>query len=631
MMSIQQLVNQLKNSNQDFEFYPTTNTMIDVINERLSKIVFDNDMQHLVDLEKNRRILNILDIGAGDGATLNKFHSYRYEINRFAIEKSSILRERWDNKILLMGTDFQQVSLTDKNMDIVFCNPPYSSYEEWAARIIREATCSAIYLILPKRWRNSRIIQRALNIRGLSEAFSNIDALEKGNHNHQMKSLGDFDFLEAEREARAKVEIVEILFNCNCYIITTHVKYSCSFQEQFASYFKAEQLKFESAKNAFKSPVLDYFSSGRLHLDNSPKTENNNVEESENSNSQADLFDMPEPEEKPFSLLDLVQEYEQESIRITQTFKSISTLSPDLCALLDIDVNVCSRKLLDRLRELKKVYWEAVLFYYKPIQERLLSSYKQKLLGVLMMSNLDFTLDNIYATTIRVIQNSSKYIDDQMLDMFDKLANKNNIKSYKSNEKLFSQNKFRYMGTDDDFYYTGAIKNKEISHYQLEYRLVKPNYGAIDYSNHLSYEVVSFLYDLKIIAENFSCFSFAEDFFHQLGKGVFYYGELYTLNCFYKGQEAIFLKFRLYRNGNIHLFLHHAFLLKMNVRVGYLRGWIKNTQEAMDDIHIDKKAMKEHGVDMNQVESIVNEAIHINNQTMLLNNSSLLPMLPNKY
>ena len=277
------------------------------------------------------------------------------------------------------------------------------------------------------------------------------------------------------------------------------------------------------------------------------------------------------------------------------------------------------------------MYWKAVLFYYKPIQERLLSSYKQKLLASLMMSNLDFTLDNIYATTIRVIQDSSKYIDEQMLDMFDKLANKNSIKAYKSNEKLFSQNKFRYIGEideDDNFYYTGGIKNKNMSHYQLEYRLIKPNFGSIWCRNKLSFNTIEFLNDLKIIAENFSGFSFVEDFFQRLDKGVFCYGEPYTLNCFYKGQETIFLKFRLYQNGNVHLFLHPVFLLKMNVRVGYLRGWIKNTQEAMDDIHVDKKIMKEHGVDFNQAESIINEAIHINHQTMLLNNTQATLLLP---
>jgi hypothetical protein len=46
----------------------------------------------------------------------------------------------------------------------IFCNPPYSEYEEWVSKILNEAS-GVVYLVIPDRWVNSAKIQEALKYR----------------------------------------------------------------------------------------------------------------------------------------------------------------------------------------------------------------------------------------------------------------------------------------------------------------------------------------------------------------------------------------------------------------------------------------------------------------------------------
>ena len=44
---------------------------------------------------------------------------------------------------------------------------------------------------------------------------------------------------------------------------------------------------------------------------------------------------------------------------------------------------------------------------------------------------------------------------------------------------------------------------------------------------------------------------------------------------------------RAYYNGNLHLKLNQAFLAKMNVQFGKLKGWVKSPKEAADEMGVD--------------------------------------------
>ena len=71
-MRTSQIVESIKQENQDFEFYPTTDEIINVIKVNLYGY-------------------SILDIGAGNGATLDKLASSD-KWKKYAIEKSSMLQ-----------------------------------------------------------------------------------------------------------------------------------------------------------------------------------------------------------------------------------------------------------------------------------------------------------------------------------------------------------------------------------------------------------------------------------------------------------------------------------------------------------------------------------------------------------
>ncbi|KKN25370.1 hypothetical protein LCGC14_0885300 [marine sediment metagenome] len=152
----------LKENGEDFEFYPTTDDMIRAVFAAAGSFG------------------SMLDIGAGDGRVLEKIHKLKISrakkdkydffgsLDKYAIEKSLVLIENMPPDISIVGTDFLLQALIDKKVDLVFCNPPYSQYEAWAVKIIKEANAKTVFLIIPDRWKDSKLIKRALEQRNAS-------------------------------------------------------------------------------------------------------------------------------------------------------------------------------------------------------------------------------------------------------------------------------------------------------------------------------------------------------------------------------------------------------------------------------------------------------------------------------
>lgn len=98
-----------------------------------------------------------------------------------------------DRDIFVVGSDFKEQTLIDKKVDIVFSNPPYSEYLDWAVKIITEANASIVYLVIPERWSSQDQIIEAV-------------AARKG----ECGVIGKYDFLSADRRARAVVNVVRV-------------------------------------------------------------------------------------------------------------------------------------------------------------------------------------------------------------------------------------------------------------------------------------------------------------------------------------------------------------------------------------------------------------------------------------
>lgn len=134
-MTVAAVVRELKDRSEDFEWYPTTDTMVDIIKSDMLNYFHDYEGPW----DKKVKILSridVLDCGAGDGRVLSKLSNGG---NKYAIEKSKTLINLMPEDIFIIGTDFFQSTLIDKKVKVLFCNPPYSEYAQWAEKIITEA------------------------------------------------------------------------------------------------------------------------------------------------------------------------------------------------------------------------------------------------------------------------------------------------------------------------------------------------------------------------------------------------------------------------------------------------------------------------------------------------------------
>ena len=168
---IKKVVAELKQTGEDFEFYPTTDAMLRKVKQWSTK----NN--------------TILDIGCGQARLKSYFEDSTY----FAIEKSQVLISKLPADVFVLGTDFNNCTLIDKQVDMIFCNPPYSEFEDWTLRIIKEGNFREAFLIIPQRWKDNKEINQAIEQMKIS--FDVIDST---------------DFLDADRQARAKVDIIKL-------------------------------------------------------------------------------------------------------------------------------------------------------------------------------------------------------------------------------------------------------------------------------------------------------------------------------------------------------------------------------------------------------------------------------------
>jgi hypothetical protein len=173
------LVESVKEADQDFEFYPTTERMVQVISRHLDKYAS-----------------SLLDIGAGDGRVLHQLAAgFISPPKLYAIEKSTILIQAQPESVIPVGTDLFEQNLACLPVDYIFANPPYSQFDTWMVMIIESGYARKAFLVVPQRWKENDGIKSALKKRGATSRVIHSD-----------------DFLDAPRKARAVVDIVEISY-----------------------------------------------------------------------------------------------------------------------------------------------------------------------------------------------------------------------------------------------------------------------------------------------------------------------------------------------------------------------------------------------------------------------------------
>lgn len=533
------LVEELKQNNQDFEFYPTTQPMIDLVKYRMKS------------KRSGFNSIEILEIGCGDGRVISQLGEKGDK--RFVIEKSQILLNQLPNDLIILGTDFDECNLIDKQVDVIFCNPPYSVFEEWTDKIIRTAEATSIYLIIPERWKNSKLIQLAIK-----------DVSPK-----TVEVIGSFDFLDADRQARAKVDIVEITFS----------RYD---KKAFDRFFNAE---FSELLEAFENKIEDKDNGEYVKL------------------------------VKTGGITELVESYNNDLNTLYQNYLAISKLDRQIFQELNIELRTLKESLKKRLSGLKDRYWNILFNVYEPITSRLTTKTRDKVLSEIRYNSksVDFTVSNCFAITNYVVKMSSKYLDDQLVDLFYDLADYDNVVKYKSNEQVFAKDRYRYFNSDNKY-----------THFKLEYRIITTDKGGFHFDYNLkryilkraysSRNTYDFVQDLMIVGRNLGFnVSYSEA---QLNEIEWDYGKrvpLYFTNLT-TGEQEIFLELKFYKNGNAHLFFNPKFMLNLNVNVGRILGWVKSTQEASEEL----------GEKIEDIEQAISSNFRLTNQmtNLLLTNKA---------
>ena len=525
MMKTRNTLELLQEQEQDFEWYPTTDEMI--------KAVFHSC----------GGFSSLLDIGAGDGRVLERMDKLNFErikkrhgyteyhstFDKYAIEKSMVHIENMPPDISIVGTDFMLQALVDKKVDIVFCNPPYSEFETWAVKIVKEANTKEIFLVLPTRWNNSKPLKQAIKLRTA-----------------KAKVIWSGDFTNADRKARAKVDIVKIC-------ITDAVR------------------EYERDKADPFDVWFDEYFSGFAPLDLIEKKE----EEKEK------YYGPKQPLVRGQNIAErLCELYTAEMNALLDNYKSLSEIDAALLSELGVKVNEIKKALKQKIKGLKYKYWQELFDNLDKITNRLTSQSRIGMLDKLNAScNVDFSVKNAYAIVIWVIKNANKYIDRQLTDIFKKLSEPECVKNYKSNIRTWEKERWRY-------------KDDNHSRYMLEYRIITHQYSAIktgEYNygctNNLHSNCHSFINDIFTIANNLG--------FINLADSRTRYWESNQEHIFrLSGQQKDLVRIRAFKNGNLHLKFDQTFIKTLNVEASRLLGWIKTPEEAAYEMGLDINFVK---------------------------------------
>ncbi len=395
----------LKESGEDFEWYPTTPSII-------RKVARDIRVQLGKHYHRQER-LSVLDIGAGDGRVLTGISEELHDeewyrsitVDAFAIEKSTTHLTNMPKDVVVIGTDFHEQTLVDKPAGVVFCNPPYSEYEAWATRILRECCTENIYLVIPRRWRDSAAIAEVIALREI-----------------EIHSLGEFDFENAERQARAKVEVVRF-----------HVE------------------KHDSAFDAAIESMLPELE----HFDREPEAE-------KAPEFNANLIGGDES-----VIVAMVSAYDAELAKLADNYRAVVRVDPAVLKELGVSKKTILEGIRRKSSGLKNKYWKALFEYLGDVTKRLATKQRKEFLDSLTDKVvIDFTEQNVYAMLVWITKWASSHFDDQLIELFKAMAQKATVEKYKSNQKVFADRGWRYL-------------NDEASHYKLCYRMVLETGGGI--------------------------------------------------------------------------------------------------------------------------------------------------------
>lgn len=524
--SSRQLLQDLRDTNQDYEWYPTTNEILHAV------------VKHCESLFLIRRSdsLTVLDVGCGDGKALMALRKgLGIPMTLLGIEKSERLRMAAPCDVLFIGTDFMQQTLFDKKVHLLFCNPPYSDFVRWTCKILRECSAPYMFLVIPQRWRDNADIQELVT-----------------KMKYKVQTVGSFSFENAEdRKARAEVDVLCVQPPSR----NSDVSSTTMFEDMFGEYVRGWK---SDAQTVSATPQLDGVRA-RRSMDNSTAIV-----------SSVGYLDM------------LVDCYVKDMVRLHDAFRKITSIDIGVLKELDLNPDRVLELLRLKIENTKLQYWKEVFDNCEGVNKRVVSKLRNSMLNTLKSFNhCDFTRDNVDAVLMWVLKNAQANIDEQLVMVHVKMTYEANVKLYKSNRRVFQHHDWRRMRCNDD---------TAVSHYALEYRVVLDSCGGIytgDYAWEGRQGLTTYgwetLEDLIIVARNLG-FDASDNVWQPPGD---WQSGVAREICYTPAGETtprVLMRVKAFKNGNMHINFCPKFMLAFNVEFGRLRGWLHDGDEAASEL-----------------------------------------------
>ncbi|GHG07270.1 DUF4942 domain-containing protein [Thalassotalea marina] len=538
-VSTLRLVQELKNNNQDFEFYPTTADQIKTVVSDIKSLKGRFDFTG-----RYRETVKLLDIGAGDGRVLQaikeSFSEDEYfKIDPYAIEKAPIHTATYREKgITLLGTEFSQVNFISKNCTIAFVNPPYSDFNYWLSTLISHLAFGVLYAIVPERWADCPAIAEAIKIRGIK----------------QTKVLAKDDFLAADRQARAKVEIIRFSFQNLDEDAQENARfrgrnYKPSVDQQGTDPF---QLFIENELGLKKT----YSSTNEKFSEYEQRERIRKAMETEGSES----YELVKTKGVLWALLD---NYEIDLANTLEQYKLISQIDPNLLQELGVDYDGMRKGAKEKMFGYRNVYWSLLFDKLDAISNRLTTKHRQQLLKTLSSNALDFTYTNALYIVQYAVAYANELIEQSLIDVFQNLTSKDAIsRYYVSNQHVVK----------DDWRYNETQKKAK---YLLDYRFIHSNwsnFGSNSYEKGLNEGARHFTNDLIVV---FMLLGYSNVYANTGYEYVGYGDKVSIMGTTPTGDVIELLKIRFYKNGNRHLSFNQEAMLRFNVTVSRVLGWVR--------------------------------------------------------
>ncbi len=527
-MSTQSMLSIVKERNEDYEWYPTTQEQIDAIKADIEAHTY------------SQQPLSVLDCGAGDGRLLKALT----EGDRYAIEISETLRRRYGADIMVLGTDFHAQSLIDKHCHLVVSNPPYKEFVTWASKILYEAFSRAVVLILPVRWKTKKEIIGAIESRGWKH-----------------KILGTFDYQYADRPANTTVDVIRF-FAPGVKWYDDNKGTVDAFDSWFDRTFPEIAEKCQSSATGFYKTSFESALNSRLDA------------------KLAGLATGTDVVVRKDEVSTLIESYNEELSAISDVLVAIGKLSVPVLRELEGSAYDLKQRLRYKVASLKAVYWRRLFTTLPELTARLTCKTRQRFLDKVMnQSSLDFNSENVRAIVMWVLDSASQFTDSQFLETMDKLDEAVDVTLYKSNQKLFERGSR-----------TWRWQKIEGAKYFYDYRCVlESNYSySLQARDNQTFSTGELIVDLLAISYNlgFDTSNNIDPMEHVFpaGKAVEFYFNNLTTN-----KREVAFSVKVFNKGTMHITFCKDLMLYINVAMARLRGWVHSPSDVAEELDVNHK------------------------------------------